>query len=60
MKQYFYSYQCYVDGVKGSCGHHVTELNDNPATAIKDAIKYIRDRNDDQSIDVHLLAFNKI
>ena len=60
MKQYFYSYQCYVDGVKAACGHHVTELSDDPVNAVNDAIKYIRDRNDDQSIDVHLLAFNKI
>ena len=60
MSLYFYSYQGYIGGFKKMSGHNVTELNDNPEKANKEAIQIIRDSNDDQSIDVHLLAFNKV
>ena len=60
MSLYFYSYQGYIGGVKSMCGHNVRELNDNPENANKEAIQIIKDFNDDQSMDVHLLALNKI
>ena len=60
MSLYFYSYQGYIGGVKAMCGHNVIELNDNPEKANKEAIQTIKDSNDNQSINVHLLAFNKV
>ncbi|PHS21806.1 MAG: hypothetical protein COA84_14855 [Robiginitomaculum sp.] len=60
MGQYFYSYQGYIGGVKAMCGHNVKELNNDPDKAAIEAVQAVRNSNDNQSIDVHLLALNKI
>ena len=60
MIKYFYSYQGYVNGVEVMCGHNTGDLNSNPSKAINEAIQIIRDSNNNQAMDVHILAFNKI
>ena len=60
MKQYFYSYYTYKDGLKSSFGHGSIEVDNESRDAYNEIIMEIESKLDDRSIVIHLIAFNLI
>ena len=60
MKQYFYSYFSYLNGVKMSFGHGAVSVDYDSKEGYAEALKAIEKDVNDKAKVIHLVAFNLI